>query len=71
MRYVGLMVTPGDGYRSVEISDDMTVAQLITAQDLYGRSIVLDGEGILPEAYKTRTLEGVTEIWATGAVKGA
>jgi len=71
MRTIPLMVTPGAGLRRIAINDEMTVAELVSQEGLFGRSIILDGEGVLPDNYTTTTLDGVVEVWATGAVKGA
>jgi sulfur carrier protein ThiS len=71
MRHIGLMVTPGTGYRSVEVSETMSLADLVSQENLFGRTIVVDGEGVAPDAYSGTSLDGVTEVWATGAVKGA
>lgn len=71
MRHIGLMVTPGTGYRSVEVSEGATLADLVAQENLFGRTLVVDGTGVAPEAYGTTSLDGVTEVWATGAVKGA
>jgi hypothetical protein len=49
----------------------MTVEDLVSSQDLHGRSIIINGVGVTPDAYKTTTLEGAVEIFAAAAVKGA
>ena len=70
MRYVTLVQVPGPGASSVEISDDTTVAQFVADNNLSGKTIIVDGEGIAPENYGSMTLNSATEIFATAAVKG-
>ncbi len=70
-RTIGLIVNPGDGYRQVEITDEMTVQELVEMQTLQTYSITLDGNVVAHTDYPTRTLDGVQEVWAIGAVKGA
>lgn len=70
-RYIGLMVTPGDGFREVEVTDDMTVADFVQREDLHGRSLTLDGNAIEPGDFASTTLNGIDEVWATGGAKGA
>ena len=71
MREITLVRVPGAGASRVQVSDDMTVEQLITAQDLHGRAIIINGESVATTAYKTKTLRGAVEVFATGPVKGA
>ena len=71
MRNLGLMVTPGNGYRTIVVDDSMTIAQLVTQENLFGRTLSADGTKISPDDFATTTLRDISEIWATGAVKGA
>jgi hypothetical protein len=71
MREISLMVTPGPGLRKINITDDMTVADLVAQEGLFHRSVILNGEEVSPDSYNTTYLEDVFEVWATGAVKGA
>lgn len=71
MRTIDLMVAPGNGLRKADINDTMTVEEFVVQEGLHGRSIIINGNGIEPKDYKTTTLDGAQEVWATGAVKGA
>lgn len=70
MRHITLVLVPGPGARSVEVSDTTTLAEFAALHNLNGRQLILDGEGVPPAQWGARTLEGVTEIFATGSVKG-
>jgi len=70
MRYVTLVLVPGPGASSVEVADGTTLAQFAADHGLNGRQLIVDGEGVAPDDWATITLDGATEIFATGAVKG-
>lgn len=71
MRFIALMVVPGDGFREVEVSDNMTVAEFIERNELQNRLITIDGKEIDPAAYNTHRMSGAEEVWANGGAKGA
>lgn len=70
MSNLTLIVIPGPGARSLDITDGMTVEQLITQENLHGRDIIIDGVGVSPANYQTTTLTSGSEVFATGSVKG-
>ena len=70
MRHITLVIVPGDGARSVEVSDGTTLAQFAADHSLNGRQLIVDGEGVPANQWGDVTLDGSTEIFATGAVKG-
>ena len=70
MSNVTLIVIPGPGARSVNISNQMTVEQLVVQENLHGRDIILNGQGVLPQNYSSTFLVEGMEIFATGSVKG-
>ena len=70
MANVTLIVIPGPGARNVDIQDNMTVEQLVVQENLHGRDIILNGQGVLPANYATTMLVNGMEIFATGSVKG-
>ena len=70
MRYVTLVQVPGPGASSVQVSEDTTVAQFVADNNLNGKTIIVDGEGINPTNYGNVRLNAATEIFATQAVKG-
>jgi len=70
MRYVTLVIIPGEGASSVEVSDGTTLAQFVADHGLSGRQLIVDGEGVPADQWGTVTLDSATEIFATGAVKG-
>ena len=67
---ITLIVVPGTGVRSVNISQNMTVEQLIQQENLHGRDIIINGAAVLPSAYQTTIISAGNEIFATGSVKG-
>ena len=65
-----LVIIPGSGARTVTYSADTTVAQLVCAENLHGRDIILDGQGVPSDQWQEATLGNTQEIFATGSVKG-
>ena len=65
-----LVVIPGSGARSVNYPSDTTIAQLVCAENLHGRDIILDGRGVSSDQWQQTTLADTREIFATGSVKG-
>ena len=70
MSNITLIVIPGPGARTVNIQDNMTVEQLVVQENLHGRDVILNGQGVLPANYSTTILAQGMEIFATGSVKG-
>ena len=70
MRYITLVLVPGPGASNVQIEDGTTLASFAATHGLNGRQLILNGEGVAPEAWSATTLDGVSEVFATGAVKG-
>jgi sulfur carrier protein ThiS len=69
-RQVTLVVVPGTGARSITIDDSMTLADLACRENLHGRDLIINGNGVNPTQWNTTTLAGAVEIFATGSVKG-
>lgn len=70
MRSIVLVRVPGPGATTVTVSEGMTLAEFAAQESLNGRNLILDGEGVAPDAWSSTTLDGVREVFATGAVKG-
>lgn len=70
MSTITLIVIPGPGARTVNLTPGMTVEQLVVQQNLHGRDIIIDGVGITPTSFSSTTLSPNSEIFATGSVKG-
>ena len=70
MSTITLIVIPGPGARSVNITENMSVAQLVAQEALHGRDIILNGSGIQPNSYNDTLLTSGMEVFATGSVKG-
>ncbi len=70
MKNVTLVVVPGPGARQIQVEETMTVAELISRENLFGRDIIVDGVGIQASSFPTQTLTAAREIFATGSVKG-
>lgn len=65
-----LVVIPGPGARSVSLTNDMTVAQLVCRENLHGRDIIVNGQGIQPAQWEQFVIPSNSEVFATGSVKG-
>jgi hypothetical protein len=70
MRQVTLVVVPGTGARTIQVEDTMTVSELVTRENLFGRDIIINGSGVQTSQFNTQTLAGAVEVFATGSVKG-
>ena len=70
MSTITLIVIPGPGARTVNLSDDATVADLVTQENLHGRDIIINGEGISASTWSTTNVPPSSEVFATGSVKG-
>ena len=69
-RTVTLVVVPGTGARQMQVDTDTTIAQFVSDNNLHGRDIILDGNGVVPSQWQVTTIGNATEIFATGSVKG-
>ena len=69
MKNIVLVVIPGPGARSVTLNNNATVQDLIQQENLTGRDIIINGQGIPPAQYSTEIAADV-EIFATASVKG-
>lgn len=67
---ITLIVIPGPGARSLTIQEDTTISQLVDSENLHGRDIIINGEGILPANFQTTVISANSEVFATGSVKG-
>lgn len=70
MSNLTLVVIPGPGARNVEIADQATVAQLVCQENLHGRDIIINGQGVPASQWETTVVPANAEIFATGSVKG-
>lgn len=70
MNTATLIIIPGTGARSVILSDNMNVAQLIRRENLHGRDIIINGSGVLAANFETTIIPSGSEVFATGSVKG-
>ena len=67
---ISLLILPGSGQRDVTLAEGTTIRQLVQAQNLHGRQIILNGVTV-PEADFGRVLRSGDEVAATASVKGA
>jgi hypothetical protein len=70
MTSLTLIVIPGPGARTVEIANSATVADLVCQENLHGRDIIINGQGIRPTDWEATTVLANAEVFATGSVKG-
>lgn len=67
---VTLVLVPGPGARTVEVSEGTTLAQFAADHNLNGRQLIVDGQGIASDSWGSTLLDGAQEVFATGTVKG-
>ncbi len=70
MNTVTLIIIPGAGARSLTIQQNTKVSDLVAANNLHGRDIIINGMGITPSTYGSTLIPEGAEIFATGSVKG-
>lgn len=70
MSTITLVVIPGPGARTLNLDADTTVASLVSNENLHGRDIIINGEGIPATAFQTTVIPANAEVFATGSVKG-
>ena len=70
MSSITLIVIPGPGARTVNLDDNATVADLVSRENLHGRDIIINGEGIPATTWASATVPANSEVFATGSVKG-
>jgi sulfur carrier protein ThiS len=70
MKTVTLVVVPGPGARQIQVENNMTIADLVSRENLFGRDIIVNGVGVQGSNFATQTLTDAVEIFATGSVKG-
>jgi len=67
---ITLVLVPGPGASSVQVSAGTTLAQFAAQHNLNGRQLIVDGEGVPADQWGTVTLDGASEVFATASVKG-
>ena len=70
MSTITLIVIPGPGARTVNLSDNTTVADLVNQENLHGRDIIINGEGVPANTWTSTNVPASSEVFATGSVKG-
>lgn len=70
MKNIVLVVIPGPGARSVSIQDNATVQDLVTQENLNGRDIIINGQGISKTEWSSTQIPDSAEVFATASVKG-
>jgi sulfur carrier protein ThiS len=70
MTNITLVLVPGPGARSVQVSAGTTLAQFAADHSLNNRQLIVDGEGVPRDQWSSTTLDNATEVFATGTVKG-
>jgi sulfur carrier protein ThiS len=67
---ITLIVIPGSGARTVEVPNNSTISDLACQENLHGRDIIVNGQGIPVNQWTTFGVSAGMEIFATGSVKG-
>jgi sulfur carrier protein ThiS len=70
MTTITLIVIPGTGARTVTLNDNATVSNLVCQENLHGREIIINGQGVAASSWETHIVPAQAEIFATGSVKG-
>jgi sulfur carrier protein ThiS len=67
---ITLVVVPGPGARTVPLAQETTVADLVCNENLHGREIIINGQGVPSSQWQTTVVPSGAEVFATGSVKG-
>lgn len=70
MSTITLVVIPGPGARTVTITENMTVLDLVSQENLQGRDIIVNGAGVSSSDYTSSVILPGAEVFATASVKG-
>ena len=70
MNNITLIVIPGPGARQLTLNANMTLADLVSQENLHGRDMIINGAGVAPTTYSDTLIPENAEIFATGSVKG-
>lgn len=70
MSTITLVVIPGPGARTVTLDANATVSNLVCQENLHGRDIIINGQGVAPTSWESTLVPPNAEIFATGSVKG-
>lgn len=75
MYNVTVVTIPGNGARTVSVMPSTdgtapTVGDLVSQENLHGRNIFVNGQGVSPDQFSSTALDSGLEIFATGTVKG-
>ncbi len=70
MQNATLIVIPGPGARPVQLPANATVSTLVCQENLHGRDIIINGQGVPANEWETHTVPNNAEVFATGSVKG-
>lgn len=70
MSSITLIVIPGPGARTVSLTSNATVANLVCQENLHGRDIIINGVGVNPNDWQNYLVPANAEVFATGSVKG-
>lgn len=70
-RTIRVYEMPGRGEFEVTVQTGLTVADLVSAVDLYGAFITVDNVPVPPELWAQTVLDNVSDVWAVKGAKGA
>lgn len=70
MSTVTLIVIPGPGARTVTLPEGATLQDLVVQENLHGRDLIVNGQGVVPAQWSSTPVVSGVEIFATGSVKG-
>lgn len=70
MNNITLIIIPGSGARQLTIPSDLTLADLVSQENLHGRDMIINGSGVAGSHYASTLIPANAEIFATGSVKG-
>lgn len=70
MTTITLVVIPGPGARTVSLQDGATLQDLVVQENLHGRDLIVDGQGVPPSQWSQTQVASNVEVFATGSVKG-
>tara|TARA_Y100001970_G_C14242691_1_gene865890 strand:+ start:1624 stop:1851 length:228 start_codon:yes stop_codon:yes gene_type:complete len=69
-RFITVVMVPGEGARTLEVATNAVVSDVVRELNAFDRAVIVDGEAVAQSSWNSTSLEGATEVFLTGAVKG-
>lgn len=71
MSNITLVIIPGTGAQTVQITPNLTtLSDIVAAHSLQNRDLIVNGVSVPRDSWSTFTLDQSSEVFATASVKG-